>query len=235
MKNHFKFVNDWISPWREYASELLGTFLFVFFASSVVVVSKLYGDLGSLPISLVIGFSYISLIYACSKLSRGFLNPSITIALWLTKKISGVQTIFYLVSQIAGSFLAALFVIFIFGSGALSFQLGGPIIGLGLLPQTALAIEAVVSAGLVFVIFATIPAKKGSSSFGPLAVGFYLSAASLIFWSVTGASFNPVRAIGPLILSHSFSSLAVFVVGPLMGSLMALVYEYVFVETDSKK
>lgn len=235
MKVSFKFLNDWVNPWREYVSELIGTFLFVFFASSVVVVSKIYDNLEILPISFVIGFSYVSLIYACSKLSGGFLNPTVTIALWLTKKISGSRAVFYLISQIVGSFLAAEVVFIIFGSVVLPLQLGGPILGLGVLPQTALAVEAIVSSGLVFIVFATMVDKRGNSKFGPLALGFYLVASSLVFWPLTGASFNIVRALGPLVLSQSFSTLAIFIIGPLIGSLVAIIYEYVFIETDKKK
>ncbi len=235
MKAPFKFLNDLISPWREYVIEFFGTFLFVFFASSVVVVSGSYDNLGILPISLVIGFSYVALVYGCCKLSGGFLNPTITIALWLTRKISGVRTVFYLISQVAGSFLAAGFIVVIFGSNALNIQLGGPVLGLGVLPQTALLIEAVVSGGLVFVVFATMFDKRGNFGMGPLAAGLYLVATTVVFWPVSGASFNMVRAIGPLVLSHSYSALAIFIIGPLIGSLMAIVYEYVFVETDKKK
>lgn len=216
-------------------AELVGTFLFVFFASSVVVVSKLYDNLGILPIAFAIGFVYISLIYALRELSGGFLNPTITIALWLTKKLSGVRTVFYLLSQIAGSFLAAEFVIFIFGNPALQMQLGGPVFGLGVLPQTVLAIEALVSAGLVFIVFATMFDKRGNSGMGPLVLGLYLVAVTVIFWPLSGASFNPVRALGPLVLSHAYSALAIFIIGPLIGSLAAIVYEYVFIENDKKK
>lgn len=235
MKLTFKFISDWIGPWREYVAEFLGTFLFVFMASSVVAVSKLYDNLGILPIAFAIGFSYISLIYACQSLSSGFLNPAITIALWLTKKISGSRTVFYLISQIAGSFLAAGLVALLFGSTVLQLQLGGPVLGLGVLPQTAMAIEALVSAGLVFIVFATIVDKRGNFNIGPLAVGLYLVAATVVFWQLTGASFNPIRALGPLVLSHAYSTLAIFVIGPLIGSLAAIVYEYVFVEPDKKK
>ena len=227
-------VKDWISDWRAYLAEFLGTFLFVLISSFAVLTEALYGDIGVLGIAIVIGFSYAALIFAFGHLAGGYLNPALTISLWLVQKLSGAKTIFFLFAQIIASFAAAAVLILVFGADGINQALGAPSLGLNISLTQAVLAEAVFTAGFVLVLFSTIVDRRGPISFGPLALGLYLVATSIILISVTGAALNPVRAIGPAIISGQTNTLAVWIIGPLTGSLIGIVYELVFLRTKNR-
>lgn len=222
----FNFVYDW----RKYLAEFLGTFAFVFIASCAVLTNIFYAELGAVGVGLIIGFSYAALLYATNHIGGGYLNPAVTLALWLGQRIGGLQALFFLVVQVLAGFAAAGLLVVIFGQGALEFSLGGPTLGVNVTPAAALIVEAAISAILVFVVFATAVDRAGPISFSPLALGLVLAAASIFSWPISGAGINPARVIGLLVVSKSFSNLAIWIVGPLCGSLVGLVYEFAFLK-----
>ena len=150
------------------------------------------------------------------------------------QKLSGAKTIFFLFAQIIASFAAAAVLILVFGADGINQALGAPSLGLNISLTQAVLAEAVFTAGFVLVLFSTIVDRRGPISFGPLALGLYLVATSIILISVTGAALNPVRAIGPAIISGQTNTLAVWIIGPLTGSLIGIVYELVFLRTKNR-
>ena len=224
----FTFIKEWIAPWRAYLAEFLGTFVFVFVSSGAVLTNLLYADIGPIGIALATGLSIAAAIYATYHLSGGHLNPAVTLALGLAGKIRGDIAIFYVIFQIAASFAAAGMLLLVFGLGAIDLELGTPLLGADITVSSAVILEAVLTAVLVFVIFATMIDRRGPVSFGPLSVGIVVVFANLVAGPISGASLNPARVVGPAMVSQSFDLLVVPVVGPLAGALFALVYEFVF-------
>ena len=225
---------DWIGDWRAYLAEFLGTFLFVLISSFAVLTEALYGDISIAEIAIVIGFSYAALIFAFGHLAGGYLNPATTISLWLVQRLSASKTVFFLTAQLIASFMAAWVLLLFFGADGIKYSLGSPSLGLNISLTQAVLLEAVFTAGLVLVLFSTMVDRRGPVSFGPLALGLYLVAASIILISVTGAALNPARVIGPAIVSKSTNTLAVWIIGPLAGSLIGIVYELVFLKKKNR-
>lgn len=228
------YYKDVTRDWRSYIAEFFGTFFFVLISSMAVVVDSLYGGLGIVGVSLAIGFSYSAIVFGTVNLSGGYLNPSITVALWLARKLSSIKTVIFLVMQILASFLAALFVLTVFGMNALELGLGSPILGIDVSLSQAVFVEAIFTAGLVFAVFTTMVDRQGPVSFGPLVLGFYVVAVTLILLPISGAGINPARALGGLILSGQTNSLAVWFIGPLSGSLLAIFYEVIFLRKKKR-
>ncbi|MEX2028413.1 MAG: aquaporin [Candidatus Curtissbacteria bacterium] len=222
-------------PWRAYLAEFLGTFVFVFIASGAVISNILFVDIGVLGQAMASGLALVAMIFATSAISGGHLNPAVTFSLWLVRKISVLDATFYILAQICASFAAAGLLFYIFGDRALHFNLGAPIIGADVALGAALLLEAVLTAALVFAVFATGVDKRGPISFGPLVVGLVMVVAGIFAGPVTGAALNPARAIGPAIVSGSFVNLPIWILGPLCGSLFGLVYEFVFLRKTSKR
>lgn len=226
----FRFLSDW----RAYVAEFFGTFVFVFVASGAVVVNHIHGDLGPLGIAMATGLILSAMVFATVHISGGHLNPAVTLAMWLTRRISSIGLVFYILSQIIASFAAAFALYYVFGREALQFSLGGPVVSVGFSLQGAMVVEAILTAVLVFAIFGTMVDRKGPLSFGPWIVGLVVVAESIFAGTITGAAFNPARAIGPLVVSNSYESLLVWIVGPFTGSLFAFVYEYIFIRKTKK-
>lgn len=224
-KNFFSKIN---LNWRAYLAEFLGTFVFVFIASCAVITNGLYGEVGTLGISLATGLTLSAMIFATVHISGGHLNPAVTLALWLSQKLNTINGFFYILFQIMGSFAAAYGLLLIFGERAMKFNVGGPALGSGVDVQTAVILEAILTAVLVFAVFAIIVDKRGPGSFGPLVIGLIVVVASLAVGALTGAALNPARALGPLVFARQFDLLPVYLIGPFAGSLFGIVYEFVF-------
>lgn len=235
MKTYLELIKTWFADWRSYLAEFLGTFIFLLLSGWVVLAKFLYAGINELEIAIAIGFAYAACVYATANLSGGFLNPALTLALWLSQKLSGTKTVFFIIFQILASFAAGLVLLLIFGANALQFGLGGPALGVNVSLQTAVLAEALMTAGLVFVTFATMVDKMGPVSFGPLVLGLILVGETIAALPISGAAFNPARAIGPAVLAKSVDSLAVWIIGPLLGSLFGIVYAFLFLKKAAKK
>lgn len=230
----FSFLKSWFAPWRSYIAEFLGTFVFVLVACGSVLVNIFYGEIGPLGIALASGLAFSAMMFVTSHLSGANLNPAVSLALWLSQKLSSTRLIFYIVFQLLAGFAAAGVLLLVFGAEALKYGLGGPTIGAGVSLSTALVVEAILTAILVLVIFATIVDKQGPVSFGALAVGLIVVAASIFGSAISGAVLNPARGVGPLVLSGSYNDLAVWIVGPAVGSLAGIVYDLLFLRKGKK-
>ena len=52
--------------------------------------------------------------------------------------------------------------------------------------------------------------------------------------NLSGGVINPVRAVGPAIFSANFDYLAIWTVGPLVGALFGVVYNFLFLIKEKK-
>ena len=230
-----------ISGWRAYLAEFLGTFVFVFVSLGAVLADSLFGEIGILGIALAAGLAYGAMVFATVGISGGHLNPALSLSLWFAQKLAAVDLIFYTLAQFLAGFAAVLALAYIFSAGASDFSLGATL-GQVTVQKIAVA-EAIFAAILTFVYFATMvdkqslrssPAspdaglRRGPTSFGPLALGFVVIFAILVAGPVSGGVINPARALAPAVISNSYSELLPWIVGPYVGSLFGLVYEFVF-------
>lgn len=210
---------------RAYLAEVIGTFALVFFGSvSVTIFGAIAtGSVASsiLAIALTHGIVLMVMVYSIGHISGCHINPAVTVAMWSVKKIKTNIAAGYIVSQLIGASLAALVHMLILPQGALVFY--GATLPSNVIANsaiTALAIEAILTFFLVFVIFST---TSRNSEHAGLAIGLTLTAGILIGGILTGAALNPARAFGPALVSGNFSSHWVYWIGPMIGGLGAAV------------
>jgi len=228
---------------RELFAEFFGTCLFVFLGTgSVAATVPFEGRLSSasvVVIALGFGFGITTMIYATAGISGGHLNPAVTVAIMLARKITVVKGFLYIIMQCVGAILGSAFLAWslpkelciatnygattltrngTFGhSGQLTFSLtdGG-----------AMLIEIILTFFLVFVIFATasLPGdEKKMGSFAPQAIGLSVLAGHLVAIPFTGPSMNPARSFGPAVVGGIWADHWVYWVGPLVGGAVASV------------
>lgn len=226
------FFKKWDFDWRAYLAEFLGTFVFVVISSGAILSNVFFGDVGILGVALATGLSLSAMMHATQHISGGHLNPAVTLALWLAQKLAGATAFFYILAQVAASLAAAEFLLFIYGERALEFSLGAPKVATG--EQIVLLVEVFLTAVLVFAVFATLVDKQGQITMGPLVVGLVVVVATIMAGSLSGAVLNPARVIGPLMVSNSYDHLAVWIVGPAVGGLFGIVYEWLFGRKSKK-
>jgi len=206
-----------------YLAELLGTFGFVFIGAGAVVLNQASGGaLGIQGIALAHGMALLAFIYAFNHISGSHFNPAITIAMWIAKKIETGVALGYIVSQLAGAVLAAIFIEGLFGSTAKAIPAPASIDVF-----STLLLEGILTFFLTLVVFGILVDRRSHTSHAGLAIGFLFSGMVLIGFGLTGGAFNPARAFGPALVSNSWVNQWIYWVGPIIGAAVAaLVYEY---------
>jgi aquaporin Z len=123
------------------------------------------------------------------------------------------------IAQVVGATLACLFLLAVFGNVE---HLGATLPGPGYHSWQALLMEIALTGGLVSVILGTASAAQNVGTIGALGVGGYVALAGLWAAPVSGVSMNPTRSFGPALVSGDWSSYWVYVLGPLIGALIAV-------------
>ena len=121
---------------------------------------------------IAVGFGLMVLVYCGAHISGAHYNPAVTLAMFLQKEISALDSIKYFISQVLGSTLAALS-IYLMKSN----MLVQPVLGDSI--YSIFFSEIIFTFLLVFVILnvATHPNLKGNSFYG-LAIGLTVMAVS---------------------------------------------------------
>lgn len=207
------------AAWRRLFSELLGTALLTLVAAGADVVSSATGSPLSLPAKVVApALVVMALVYTIGDVSGAHLNPVVSLAFAVRKDFPWRRIPGYWLAQFVGAALAALFLRLTFGNVA---QLGATLPNPRLGPLPAVLMETVVTMILVMVILGTAHNHRIVGHNAALAVAATIVAAGIFAGPVSGASMNPARSIGPALLSGDFTSLWVYIVGPLAGALIA--------------
>jgi aquaporin Z len=91
----------------------------------------------------------------------------------------------------------------------------------------ALAMEVLLTAGLVNTVLGTASGARNIGTNGAIAVGGYIALAGLWAAPISGASMNPVRSLAPDLVRGDFSAAWVYLVGPLAGAMIAVAFEWI--------
>jgi aquaporin Z len=212
--------------WQRIFAELWGTFLLVLVAVGGPVVAASSGDHtvdALLPITP--GIMVMAIIYFMGTVSGAHLNPAVTIAFAIRRNFPWVRVPGYIIAQITGGWLAALFLGFMFGDGAVAAGLTLP--GQEVTPLKALIMEVVLTAALVNTILGTSSGARNIGTNGAIAVGGYIALAGMWAAPVSGASMNPVRSLAPALVCGNTGLAWIYVAGPIAGALIGVVFEWI--------
>jgi glycerol uptake facilitator-like aquaporin len=229
---------------REYLTELLGTFTFVFLASGIAMLNHVAqtSDAGPLTVqqpgivglALAQGLAYAVLLSWTLPISGGYLNPAIALARWLVGSLSTTRFAWFLGAQIVGAVVAAFVLRLVFdGNILVATQTGRP--GPNPLvygnPSAAPALMSAFGMELALTFFLGV-AIFGNRASSALSAGAMLAVCVLFGAPLAGAGLNPVRWLGPTFWevvdkrtgpSEGLSALA-YVGGPILGALAAVAF-----------
>ena len=219
--------------WNKYLAEAIATFALVFIGAGAVLANATYtNSLGLVGVALAHGLVLMSMIYATRHISGGHVNPAVTIAMLVTKKMQIKEGISYIVFQLVGAAIAGLFLSVIFVGAPASAHLGVTDLAPGVSATNGILLEAILTFFLVFVVFAVAVDNRGLADASGLAIGLVLTFDILVGGSLTGAAMNPARAFGPAFASQYFTTQAVYWIGPIIGAVIAaLIYDRIFLKT----
>ena len=213
-------------------AELVGTFLLVFAGTGTVVAVVLAAPEAPpnvTAIALAFGFAVLVVVYAFGHVSGAHINPAVTIALAVVRKFPWAAVPIYVGAQLAGAILASLAVWALFGGNARSMPLllGATVPGEQGAGAAFLA-EVVLGFLLVVVIMGTATDDRASAPAVGLGVGLIIAVGIFATLPISGASFNPARSLGPMIVAGQFPGWWVYLIAPTLGGVLgALLYDFV--------
>ena len=211
--------------WRRVFAETWGTFLLVLVAAGGGVVAAMSGGRVTLGMMVVApGLMVMAIIYFMGAVSGAHLNPAVTLAFAVRRNFPWKRVPGYIVGQLIGGIGAAVFLRAMFGTvGAL----GATLPGRGVTNGKALAMEVVLTTGLVNTILGTASGARNIGTNAAVAVGGYIALAGLWAAPVTGSSMNPARSLAPDLVRGDFHTTWIYLVGPAVGALIGVAFEWI--------
>lgn len=225
---------------QKFFSEFIGCIFLLFIQSGIGVYTN--GDI--VPVVLANGFVISALIYIFGRISGAHFNPSVTIPMYLRKKITLSELIYYIIAQLSGGFVGSIFVA-LCNKGNFD-RLSSTKIGTFLTNKydeeknqyienidascyiSALLCEITLTFGLVMVVFASTVKRNNFNNLTGLIIGVTLIMLIFTGFNISGASMNPVRSIPPAIYeaviageTKAIKQLWIYIIGPITGGIMA--------------
>ncbi len=220
---------------RAIFAEFVGTFALMFVGGGAIIVT---GGENLLAVALAHGLILAVMVSATMHISGGQINPAVSIALWVIRKQSSLQTGLFMVAQLAGAIAAAAVLKAALSGGydvdgvKLGATLGSLTTGENPDLLAALVLETIGTFFLMFVIMGTAVDDRGvgkTKAVGGFGIGLTVAAVILCIGPATGASLNPARSFGPALIGWEWENHGLYWVAPIMGAaLAALTYRAAF-------
>lgn len=219
---------------RKYLAEGVGTMFLVLLACGSAVLAG--ESIGGLGIGLCFGLVLVCLCYCIGNISGCHVNPAVSLAVWLSGRMSGKDFVCYVISQLIGATIGAAFLYLLFKSGD-GYNYGGitkidgvvtgtlatNVLQPGATGGMALISEALLTFFFVMVVLGATDAKVGAGKFSGLAIGLALGLVNIVGIPVDNCSVNPARSFGPAVFCpEAFGDFWIMVVGPCIGAIVAV-------------
>jgi aquaporin Z len=225
---------------RPALAEFIGTFALTFFGSGSIIADRLllgsHGTFSSPDLALIAAAHAVVLgvmVSALGHISGGHFNPAVTLGALIGRHVDLARAGVHWAAQFVGAIVAAGLLLYVFPAAATGATAdGSPTLGAGFGNVHGFVMEAVLTFFLVLVVYATAIDPRGAfKSIAGFGIGLVLFFDILTGGPVTGASMNPARAFGPVLVSGTLSAahFLIYWAGPVAGALVAaVVYQYLF-------
>lgn len=218
-----------MKSWKKYLAEFFGMMVLVTLACGVAVVTKCATAADKLMTAGAFGLVIVAMAYSVGNVSGCHINPAVSIAMLVSKKMSGKDFVGYILAQFAGAIAGAAILGVIFGFDKYnSFGCNGL---MNANTETvaiikSIIVEIILTGVFVFAILG-VTSKKEFGRVAGLVIGGTLTLVHLLGIPLTGTSVNPARSFGPALMAAisgngtPLSVVWVFIVAPLIGGLLA--------------
>lgn len=214
---------------KKYISECLGTAVLVLFGCGTAIISG--GNL--VATSLAFGLSIVAMAYVIGNISGCHVNPAVSLAMWINKKIDMKDLVGYIVAQIIGAFVGAgilYFILYNSETGMIGLGTNGfgeeSILGINVI--AALVTEVILTFVFIYTILG-VTSDESKSSIAGVIIGLTLTFVHLIGINLTGTSVNPARSLAPAVIMGgvALKQVWVFILAPLCGAVLsAITFKY---------
>lgn len=184
-------------------------------------------------------FSIMLFTWISSQSSGAHFNPAITISLIIIKKIEWTNAIFYLISQLAGAFIAGLIIYLQISNEILLRISDKSILGIPFQEMNEISGFWAETIGAFFIVWVYVALgidsanRKNFIVFGT-AMGLSYFVGICTVGNISGGCFNPARSLGPsLVMGRIDKEQFIQFFGPVTGGILAaLVYKWLFVDDE---
>lgn len=198
-------------------AEALGTSALVLFCTGATALNEQTGALGLGGVAAACGLTIFALIQAFGDVSGAHFNPAVTVGFWVAGRLPGRTVLPYIGAQVAGGLT---------GSGLVALlaphspTLGGNQSGFG--AGVGLGAEAVLTFWLMLIVLRVAHGSREQGLLAGLTIGATVTLEILVGGPVSGGSMNPIRSLAPAVVSGHFTHAWIYVVGPLVGAVLAV-------------
>lgn len=206
---------------KKYFAEVIGTFTLVLFGCGAAVLG---GEaLGILGIAFAFGLAIVAMAYSIGTISGCHVNPAVSIAMFVNKRLSLKDLVGYVISQVIGAFLGTFVLMAILKFGGVEITSLGENLTNGFGIGGAIIIEVVLTFIFVLVIM-LVTGKNGDPKFAGLVIGLTLVLIHIVGINLTGTSVNPARSLSPAVLTTNAEAIKevwIFILAPILGGILA--------------
>ena len=212
---------------KKYLAELIGTFILVFMGCGSAMVLGCDAAGGHLAVALAFGLAIVATAYFIGDLSGCHINPAVSLAMLICKKLTLNDFIGYVIAQVLGALAGAGMLKMLTGLGVA--DLTGGLGSNGVAGAGGIGGALVVEVILTFIFISAIlgvTSSKDKGSVAGIVIGLTLAFVHIVGIPLTGTSVNPARSIGPALLAggDALKNVWVFIVAPLAGAALAAIF-----------
>ena len=217
------------NSFKKYFAEFIGTAVLVFMGCGSAVFLGCEAAGGHLAVALAFGLSIVAMAYIIGNVSGCHINPAVSLAAFIDRRISGVDFCGYVIAQVAGAIAGAALLKAV--SDFAGIDLTGGLGSNSVAGAGGIGGAFIVELVLTFIFLLTIlgvTADSSKSGVAGIVIGLTLTFVHIVGIPLTGTSVNPARSIGPAIFTGgaALKDLWVFILAPLTGAaLAALTYK----------
>jgi aquaporin Z len=216
-----------VKSWQKYTAEMLGTFILVFVGSLAILASSA-GDV-RLGIAFGFGIALLAGLYAFGEVSGGHFNPIVSLSMFLDRRLSALDTIWYWIAQFVGAILASLAILAIYADRAAVKATATRSSS----DARGFFLELICSAIFVAVILQVTRSNRYGAS-ALVAIPLTLFAIHVALIPFTGSSVNPARTFGPdLVGATAWSDIWIYLLAPPAGAILGWAAHMVTVRGDT--
>jgi aquaporin Z len=216
---------------KKYLAEAIGTAIFCLIGCGAIIIGAYPGDLplGFLPIGLAFGLAITAMAFAIGPVSGCHINPAITVAMVVAGRLKAAEAPGYIAGQIVGALLGCALL-----AGLLTTRVGGYSIEAAGLGETtwnpaggffmsgAMIAEGV---GAFILALVVLGATQKGHTLPPagLVIGLTFAILTLVFFPVSGASFNPARSLATALIvgGDALGQVWLYLLAPTLGAVAA--------------
>ena len=228
---------------KKYLCEFIGTAVLVLFGCGTAVVTGGLsagigvGTFGVLTIAMAFGLSIVAMAYVIGNISGCHINPAVSLAMFINKKMDLKDFVLYVVAQCLGAF-AGIGILYCIGCnsslgvaslGANGFDAASAV---GLNMGGAILVEIILTFVFIYTILGVTSDEKKGAVAG-IVIGLTLAFVHIIGIPLTGTSVNPARSLAPAVVlgGEALKQVWVFIVAPFVGSAIAA-FTYKFLNKE---